>query len=220
MSSKKALSSRKSLVENYTDRDRDLQRSQIRLMEEEILQLEQRLDALEDAMTEEVLQDAFQQHAAEVELVLKEKTWSEVEDTLKKMLLESVIALMAFHKYPVPNESTLVKRVKDFYTTRRSTSLIKADPERRKQRRVTLKRSRLIHAARDKVVRDAIESGELTADDKESIEKLRSSVAMVPLSDVDVASDEEERATFEKQRLLHLSRARAVRAAHRSEELV
>ena len=36
-------------------------------------------------------------------------------------------------------------------------------------------------------------------------EKLRSSVAMVPLSDVDVASDEEEeRATFEKQRLLHL----------------
>ncbi|KAL5459833.1 hypothetical protein EMCRGX_G033215 [Ephydatia muelleri] len=168
----------------------------------------------------EVLQDAFQQHAAEVELVLKEKTWSEVEDTLKKMLLESVIALMAFHKYPVPNESTLVKRVKDFYTTRRSTSLIKADPERRKQRRVTLKRSRLIHAARDKVVRDAIESGELTADDKESIEKLRSSVAMVPLSDVDVASDEEERATFEKQRLLHLSRARAVRAAHRSEELV
>ena len=52
MSSKKALSSRKSLVENYTDRDRDLQRSQIRLMEEEILQLEQRLDALEDAMAE------------------------------------------------------------------------------------------------------------------------------------------------------------------------
>ncbi|KAL5464018.1 hypothetical protein EMCRGX_G032975 [Ephydatia muelleri] len=136
-------------------------------------------------------------------------------------LLESVIALMAFHKYPVPNESTLVKRVKDFYTTRRSTSLIKADPERRKQRRVALKRSRLTHAARDKVVKDAIESGELTADDKESIEKLRSSVAMVPLSDVDVASDEEEeRATFEKQRLLHLSRARAVRAAHRSEELV
>ncbi|KAL5477127.1 hypothetical protein EMCRGX_G023873 [Ephydatia muelleri] len=155
MSSKKALSSRKSLVENDTDRDRDLQRSQIRLMEERILQLEQRLDALEDAMAEvnihiaegetpqttkaaksrvplEVVQDAFQQHAAEVELVLKEKTWSEVEDTLKKKLLESVIALMAFHKYPVPNESTFVKRVKDFYTTRRSTSLIKADPERRK----------------------------------------------------------------------------------------
>ena len=52
MSSKKALSSRKSLVENDTDRDRDLQRSQIRLMEERILQLEQRIDALEDAMAE------------------------------------------------------------------------------------------------------------------------------------------------------------------------
>ena len=52
MSSKKALSSRKSLVENDTDRDRDIQRSQIRLMEERILQLEQRIDALEDAMAE------------------------------------------------------------------------------------------------------------------------------------------------------------------------
>ena len=49
--SKKALASRKSfLAEN--DINRDLQRSQIRLMEERIYQLEQRLDALEDAMAE------------------------------------------------------------------------------------------------------------------------------------------------------------------------
>ena len=42
-------------------------------------------------------------------MVLKEKTWAEVDDTLKK----SVKALMAFHKYPVLNESApLVKRVK------------------------------------------------------------------------------------------------------------
>ena len=42
------------------------------------------------------------------QLVLKEKTWAEVDDTLKK----SVKALMAFHKYPVLNESApLVKRV-------------------------------------------------------------------------------------------------------------
>ena len=63
-------------------------------------------------------------------------------------------------------------------------ALIKADPERRKQCRVSLKRSRLtlvshiicdpvtqlrifLQAARDKAVRNAIESGELTADDKE-----------------------------------------------------
>ena len=52
MSSEKALSSRKSLVENDTHHNRDFQRSQIRLMEERILQLEQRIDALEDAMAE------------------------------------------------------------------------------------------------------------------------------------------------------------------------
>ena len=74
----------------------------------------------------------------------------------------------------------------DFYTTTRSTALIKADPERQKQRRVALKRSRLTHvshilsdpatqlriflqAARDNAVRNAIESRELTADDKENI---------------------------------------------------
>ena len=46
----------------------------------------------------------------------------------------------------------------------------------------------------------------------------RSSIEMVPVSDVHVISDEdEERATFEKQRLCHLSRARAIRAAHREE---
>ena len=49
--SKKALASRKSLLAE-NDTDRDFQRSQIRLMEERILQLEQRLDALEDAMAE------------------------------------------------------------------------------------------------------------------------------------------------------------------------
>ena len=37
----------------------------------------------------DVLHDAFQQYAAEVELVLKEKTWAEVGDTLKKKLFES-----------------------------------------------------------------------------------------------------------------------------------
>ena len=49
--SKKAFASQKSLLAE-NDTDRDLQRSQIRLMEERILQLEQRLDALEDAMAE------------------------------------------------------------------------------------------------------------------------------------------------------------------------
>ena len=49
--SRKALASRKSLLAE-NDTDRDLQHSQIRLMEERNLQLEQRLDALEDSMGE------------------------------------------------------------------------------------------------------------------------------------------------------------------------
>ena len=49
--SRKALASQKSLLAE-NDTDRDLQYSQIRLMEERNLQLEQRLDALEDSMGE------------------------------------------------------------------------------------------------------------------------------------------------------------------------
>ena len=49
--SRKALASQKSLLAE-NDTDRDLQHSQIRLMEERNLQLEQRLDALEDSMGE------------------------------------------------------------------------------------------------------------------------------------------------------------------------
>ena len=75
-----------------------------------------------------------------------------------------------------------------------------------------------MQAARDKAVRNAIESGELTADDKVNIENLHSSIEMVPLSDIHMISDEdEERAAFQKQRLAHLSRARAVRAVHQEE---
>ena len=98
-----------------------------------------------------------------MELVLKENTWAEVKDTLKEKLFESVKALMVFQRYPVPNESALVKGVKvrqymDVNTMepsclRTSTRqggvqhLIKADSERRKQHRVVLKRSRLTHVS-------------------------------------------------------------------------
>ena len=49
-----------------------------------------------------------------------------------------------------------------------------------------------LQAARDKAVKNAIESGERTADDKENIEKLHSSIEMVPVSDIHVISDEDK----------------------------
>ena len=67
-------------------------------------------------------------------------------------------------------------------------------------------------------MKNAIQAGELTVDDAEGIGRIRSSVQLVPLSEARVLSDEEEeRAAFEQQRLVNLSRARAVRAARREE---
>eukprot|EP00731_Ephydatia_muelleri_P035285 Em0111g10a len=76
-----------------------------------------------------------------------------------------------------------------------------------------------IKAARDKAVKTAILSGELNVDDEEGIDRIRSSVQLVPISEARVLSDEEEeRTAFEQQRLENLSRARAVRAARRERE--
>eukprot|EP00731_Ephydatia_muelleri_P038904 Em0981g2a len=98
---------------------------------------------------------------------------------------------MAFHKYPVLNESALVKRVKEEYSTDQGR------PRKAEAASCSLEAKSLNSPAGDKAVRNAIESGELTADDKENIEKLRSSIQMVPVSDVHVISDEDEkRATF------------------------
>ena len=68
-------------------------------------------------------------------------------------------------------------------------------------------------------MRTAILAGELTVDDAEGIGRIRSLVQLVPISEARVLSDEEEeRTAFEQQRLVNLSRARAVRAARREEQ--
>ena len=67
-------------------------------------------------------------------------------------------------------------------------------------------------------MKTAILAGELTVDDAEGIGRIRSSVQLVPISEARVLSDEEEeRTAFEQQRLVNLSRARAVRAARLEE---
>ncbi|KAL5488704.1 hypothetical protein EMCRGX_G017685 [Ephydatia muelleri] len=235
--SRSSKAARKSvLADHETDREETILRSQIRLMEERILKLEEldeRISAIEDVVAQfdeaeksqasksaknrvplNILQDAFHQHAEELKAAMESKTWKELDEDLRKQLTSSVEALLIFKKYPIPNSTALTKRIKDFYTTRRTTVIIKSDPEKKKKRRLALKRSRLTYAARDKAVKTAILSGELNVDDEEGIDRIRSSVQLVPISEARVLSDEEEeRTAFEQQRLENLSRARAVRAA-------
>eukprot|EP00731_Ephydatia_muelleri_P033876 Em0040g26a len=240
--SRSSKAARKSvLADHETDREETILRSQICLMEERILKLEEldeRISAIEDVVAQfdeaeksqasksaknrvplNILQDAFHQHAEELKAAMESKTWKELDEDLRKQLTSSVEALLIFKKYPIPNSTALTKRIKDFYTTRRTTVIIKSDPEKKKKRRLALKRSRLTYAARDKAVKTAILSGELNVDDEEGIDRIRSSVQLVPISEARVLSDEEEeRTAFEQQRLENLSRARAVRAARRERE--
>eukprot|EP00731_Ephydatia_muelleri_P035939 Em0181g2a len=207
--SRSSKAARKSvLADHETDREETILRSQIRLMEERILKLEEldeRISAIEDVVAQfneaeksqasksaknrvplNILQDAFHQHAEELKAAMESKTWKELDEDLRKQLTSSVEALLIFKKYPIPNSTALTKRIK---------------------------------AARDKAVKTAILSGELNVDDEEGIDRIRSSVQLVPISEARVLSDEEEeRTAFEQQRLENLSRARAVRAARRERE--
>ncbi|KAL5497243.1 hypothetical protein EMCRGX_G013681 [Ephydatia muelleri] len=169
MSTSRSLkAARKSvLADHETDREETILRSQIRLLEERILKLEElneHVSAIEDVVAQldeaeksqassksgakncvplNILQDAFHQHAEDLKEAMEAKSWKELDEDLRKQLISSVEALLIFKKYLVPNATALSKRIKDFYTTRRTTVLTKSDPEKKKKRRLALKRSRL-----------------------------------------------------------------------------
>ncbi|KAL5463740.1 hypothetical protein EMCRGX_G032667 [Ephydatia muelleri] len=75
-----------------------------------------------------ILQDAFHENSDELAEVLPSCVWSDVSTTLKSKLLESVRGHLRHNKYTVPPEKKIMKRViKDYYSNRRSTVLMKAD---------------------------------------------------------------------------------------------
>ncbi|KAL5493375.1 hypothetical protein EMCRGX_G014551 [Ephydatia muelleri] len=182
---------------------------------------------------ETILQDAFHENSDELAEVLPSCVWSDVSTTLKSKLLESVRGHLKHNKYTVPPEKKIMKRVKDYYSNRRSTVLMKADSSKVRKTPLWVKKkpigSRklyiqwfLIHdiklnsSARDKAVKEALQKGDVLPQDTEGIKKLRAAVKPALLDNVqdrdphaEDVDEETLQASIQKARLNNIAIARA-----------
>eukprot|EP00731_Ephydatia_muelleri_P010024 Em0005g610a len=152
------------------------------------------------------MQVVFEEYVEQLDRSLP---WSGIDDDLKTRILQSVESHLQLYKLPMPSKGDLKKRIKAYYASRRNTAIMNMNDEKRRQRRMSLKRNRFAYVARDKAVQKAIQKGELNAGDAEAIKAFRDTVridagAVSPV----VSSDDEEAAAQNKKKRLE-NRARA-----------
>ena len=75
----------------------------------------------------------------------KERMWSELEVVEKEKLIEEVKNNLVASGIPIPSDKTIEKRVKMYYSNKRNTELINADPEKKDKRRMDVKRNRMTY---------------------------------------------------------------------------
>eukprot|EP00731_Ephydatia_muelleri_P004656 Em0002g832a len=171
-----------------TNRDKDLEAlcHKVSDLEASMVRVNDRLDEMDDKLKErsamdsehegnsvptssktvvplKILQVVFEEYVEQLDRTLKETPWSDIDDDLKTRILQSVESHLQLYKLPMPSKSDLKKRIKAYYASRRSTTIMNMNDEKRRQRRMSLKRNRLAYVARDKAVQEAIQKGELNA---------------------------------------------------------
>ena len=72
-----------------------------------------------------------------------DRVWSEVEQSDKGKLCQAVTNSLIANNMNVPKEKDIVKRIKGFYMNRRSAKLTKCDDDKKKKRKMDLKRNQL-----------------------------------------------------------------------------
>ncbi|KAL5463419.1 hypothetical protein EMCRGX_G032314 [Ephydatia muelleri] len=225
-----------------TNRDKDLEalRHKVSDLEASMVRVNDRLDEMDDKLKErsamdseheafqrlqktvvplKILQVVFEEYVEQLDRSLKETPWSGMDDDLKTRILQSVESHLQLYKLPMPYKGDLKKRIKAYYASRRNTTIMNMNDEKRRQRRMSLKRNCLAYVARDKAVQEAIQKGELNAGDAEAIKAFRDTVRIDAgaVSPVVSSDDEEAAAQNKKKRLENLARARASRQQQRSD---
>ncbi|KAL5468969.1 hypothetical protein EMCRGX_G030131 [Ephydatia muelleri] len=167
-----------------TNRDKDLEalRHKVSDLEASMVRVNDRLDEMDDKLKErsaidsehmkKILQVVFEEYVEQLDRSLKETPWSGIDDDLKTRILQSVESHLQLYKLPMPSKGDLKKRIKAYYASRRNTTIMNMNDEKRRQRRMSLKRNRLAYVACDKAVQEAIQKGELNAGDAEAIKAL------------------------------------------------
>eukprot|EP00731_Ephydatia_muelleri_P024413 Em0016g684a len=208
-----------------TNRDKDLEalRHNVSDLEASMVRVNDRLDEMDDKLKErsamdsehmkKILQVVFEEYVEQLDRSLKETPWSGIDDDLKTRILQSVESHLQLYKLPMPSKGDLKKRIKAYYASRRNTTIMNMNDEKRRQRRMSLKQNRLAYVACDKAVQEAIQKGELNAGNAEAIKAFRDTVRIDAgaVSPVVSSDDEEAAAQNKKKRLENLARARASR---------
>ena len=89
----------------------------------------------------------FEEYVEQLDRSLKETPWSGIDDDLKTRILHSVESHLQLYKLPMPSKGDLKKRIKAYYASWRNTAIMNMNDEKRRQRRMSLKRNRFAYVS-------------------------------------------------------------------------
>lgn len=94
------------------------------------------------------MQDVFDGDCKEeLEGLYTKACWSELEEEVKMSLVTTMENSLRAVKLHVPPKRELLKRLKNFYSSRRTQELTKSDPHKKRKRKLELKANRLTYVS-------------------------------------------------------------------------
>lgn len=95
-----------------------------------------------------VMKDVFDDKCGdELKEMYTDYLWAELSDNLKSSIVNEIEQHLKAIVKAVPPKCTIISRAKKFYNSRRTNELTKADPEKRKRRKLALKANRLTYVS-------------------------------------------------------------------------
>ena len=85
--------------------------------------------------------------AVEIEQTVTAKVWSELPKELVEKMIESAMSHIEMAELDPPPRKAIIKRLREFYSNRRSLALVKENPEKRRSRRGALKCSSTLYVS-------------------------------------------------------------------------
>ena len=99
-------------------------------------------------IVQETMHDIFDvEFAAEIEEEVAVKVWSELPQELVQKMVESAVNHIEIAELDPPPRKAIVKRLREFYSNRRSLALVKDNPDKRRSRRAALKCSSTLYVS-------------------------------------------------------------------------
>ncbi|KAL5509654.1 hypothetical protein EMCRGX_G005056 [Ephydatia muelleri] len=123
-----------------------------------------------------IVQLVFDEFSEKLTTALEDLTWGGIDEALKCDLVKSVESHLQLYKHTIPPRKVILKRLKNYYSSRRNSTIINENPEKKAKRRLALKLSRLTYIARDKAVQEAVQVGTLNPSNSEEVKAFRITV--------------------------------------------